>query len=112
MANRMNMFATFLRTMIVYALHIRELMLSLIGLIVIGGVLISQLEDIRIGDAIYFAFITALSIGYGDITPTTFLGKVVSVGIGFIGMLFVGLTVAVATRAMADTAQDGETAKD
>jgi voltage-gated potassium channel len=54
---------------------------------------------------VYFAFITALSIGYGDIHPETSLGKIVSVGIGLIGMLFVGCTVAVANRALRDTAE-------
>jgi len=31
------------------------------------------------------------------------LGRVVSVGIGLVGMVFVGLSVAIATRALADT---------
>ena len=60
---------------------------------------------IKLGDALYFAFITGLSIGYGDIAPKTDLGRVVSVAIGLIGVLFVGLTVAVATRALRETAK-------
>ncbi|MDC0937341.1 potassium channel family protein, partial [Pirellulales bacterium] len=52
---------------------------------------------------VYFAFITGLSIGYGDIAPTTGLGRVMSVAIGLTGMIFVGLSVAVSTRALADT---------
>jgi hypothetical protein len=88
-----------------YALHIRELIASLLLLIVLGGFVISQLEGIKLGDAIYFAFITGLTIGFGDIAPETTLGKIVSVAIGIVGMLFTGLTVAIATRAMADTAK-------
>ena len=94
------------------ALHVRELILSLLLLIVLGGVAISQVEDIKLGDAIYFAFITGLSIGYGDISPETGLGKVVSVAIGLVGMLFVGLTVAIATRALAKTAKRHAETKD
>ena len=88
-----------------YALHVRELIVSLLLLIVLGGVTISQVEDIKLGDAIYFAFITGLSIGYGDISPETAVGKVLSIAIGLVGMLFVGLTVAIATRALAETAK-------
>ena len=88
-----------------FALHIREVIVSLLLLIVLGGVTIAQIEGIELGDAIYFAFVTGLSIGYGDISPETPVGKVVSVAIGLIGMLFVGLTVAIATRALADTAK-------
>ena len=56
----------------------------------------------RMCEAVYFAFITGLSIGYGDITPDTALGRLISVLIGLVGMLFVGITVAIATRALAD----------
>jgi voltage-gated potassium channel len=84
------------------ASHVSEVIVSLILLLVLGGVTISHVENIRIGDAIYFAFITGLSIGYGDISPETAIGKVVSVAIGLVGMVFVGITVAIATRALAD----------
>jgi voltage-gated potassium channel len=61
------------------------------------------LEGIKLIDGIYFAFITALSVGYGDISPKTTIGKLLSVGIALMGVLFVGITVAIATRALADT---------
>ena len=104
-SNRINLFVEFIRTFLRYAMHIREVIVSLILLLVGGGVAIWRLESIRLGDAIYFAFITGMSIGYGDISPTTALGKLMSVGIGLIGMLFVGVTVAIANRALADTAK-------
>jgi voltage-gated potassium channel len=74
-------------------------------MIVAGGFVISKLEDLRLIDGVYFAFITALSVGYGDIHPTTTIGKILCVGIALVGMLFVGLTVAIANRALADTAR-------
>ena len=64
--------------------------------------MIWRVEDIPLGDAIYFAFITGLSIGYGDISPATAGGQLISILIGLFGMLFVGITVAIATRALAD----------
>jgi voltage-gated potassium channel len=105
MFKRLTIFVDYIRTLVHYALHIRELIVSLLLLIVLGGFAISQLEGINLGDAIYFAFVTGLTIGYGDISPETTLGKTVSVAIGLVGMLFTGLTVAIATRAMADTAK-------
>ena len=103
MSKRLAAFIEFVRTFVIYAMHIREAIVSLLLLIVLGGCAIARVEGIKLGNAIYFAFITGLSIGYGDIHPETSLGKIVSVAIGLIGILFVGLTVAIATRALRDT---------
>jgi voltage-gated potassium channel Kch len=84
-------------------------LLSIALLIVVGGIAFSEVEHLPLGKAIYFAFVTALTIGYGDITPQTAAGRVLSVVLGLIGVVFVGLTVAVATRALAETVrQDRE----
>jgi len=102
MHKRIHAFRTFLRLFVRYALHVREVLVGLLVLIFAGGLAISWIEGIELGKAIYFAFITGLSIGYGDITPETALGRVVSVAIGLVGLLFVGLAAAVATRALRD----------
>jgi voltage-gated potassium channel len=47
-----------------------------------------------------------LTIGYGDIVPTTTAGRVLSVLAGVIGVIFVGLIVAIATRSLALAAQE------
>jgi len=102
---RFVLFIDFNKTFARYALHIRETLVGTILLIVGGGFAISWLEGLPLGDAIYFAFITGLTIGYGDISPVTMWGRILSVAIGVIGLIFTGLTVAVATRALADTAK-------
>lgn len=106
MQNRITAFSDFVSHLFRYVLYVREVIIGLLSLLILGGVLISKLENIPLGQGIYFAFITGLSIGYGDISPKTGWGCVVSVGIGMIGMIFVGMTVAVATRALADVTRE------
>jgi hypothetical protein len=103
MFRRWAYFAKFVRTFVNYTLVIRESIGLLLLMMVLGGFAIAKVEGLRVSDGVYFAFITGLSIGYGDITAKTDLGRVVSVAIGLIGMVFIGLTVAVATRALRDT---------
>jgi voltage-gated potassium channel len=100
---RVKYFLDFIRTFVRHAMYIREVIGSLMALIALAGCAISRIEGLKLGDSLYFAFITALSVGYGDISPKTTLGKLVSVCIGLMGILFVGITAAIATRAMADT---------
>ena len=106
MSKRIGIFIKFIQTFARYTLHVREVIGVLLLLIVLSAFVISSLENINLSDAIYFAFITGLSIGYGDISPGTTIGKFVSIGIGFIGMLFIGITVAIANRALAATVKD------
>ena len=89
-----------------YAMYIRQVLVGLLLLLVLGAVVISYFEKMPLDDALYFTFITGMSIGYGDITPKTGWARLASIGIGVIGMLLTGMTVAVATRALADTAKE------
>ena len=82
---------------------VRHVILSLLLLVILGAVLLSLLENITIGNSIYLSFITAFTIGYGDLTPATTLGRILSILIGLIGIIFTGLIVAVSTRALAST---------
>ncbi len=75
-------------------------MLILLIIILIGAVVISKSEGIDIGNSIYFAFITGLTVGYGDIIPITFIGKLFSILIALTGMLFLGLLIAISARAL------------
>lgn len=70
----------------------------------VEGLTISEVERIGVSETIYFAFITGLTIGHGDITPDTIWGRAVSVAIGLVGMIFTRITVAVATRALSELA--------
>ena len=106
MRQRRSDFALFLKHFFSNLFIVRHVVLGLLVQIIIGGVVIGYLEDLDVGESMYFACITGLTVGYGDIEPVTAWGRVVSVGIGFVGMLFTGMTVAVATRALADTVKE------
>ena len=82
------------------AWHFRSVIFGLIALIVIGAVVIALVEKIPFGDAVYFSFVTGLTIGYGEIVAKTVLGRVVALLIGLIGIVFTGMVVAIAVRAV------------
>ncbi|MBP9697485.1 MAG: two pore domain potassium channel family protein [Thermomonas sp.] len=72
----------------------------LLGMMVILGMVISLLEGWRIGDGLYFAFVSGLTIGYGDLVPKAHLSRVLAIGIGFTGILLTGLVAAVGVNAL------------
>lgn len=76
-------------------------------LVLAGGLGISFCEEgLSAWDGIYFAIITSTSVGYGDITPETLIGQMISIGLALIGTVFFGLVVATATRAVTLTVQE------
>lgn len=57
-----------------------------------GAIGIHFAEDISIGNALWWSFVTITTVGYGDISPGTTIGRIIAgiimiVGIGFLGML-------------------------
>jgi len=64
------------------------------------GLLIGFVEGWSFGDALYFTFVTGLTIGYGDIVPRQALTRALAVVIGFAGILLTGLVAGIAVYAM------------
>ena len=73
---------------------------GLVAVMVLLGAAIGWLEGWPLGDAIYFAFVSGLTIGYGDLVPSEPLSRVLAVTIGFTGILLTGLVAAIAVRAL------------
>ena len=78
----------------------------LLATIIIGGLLLSLFDGKSLAEGQYLAFITAMTIGYGDITSTTTPGRILSILAGVIGLIFFGIIVAVSNRALAETVKD------
>ena len=70
------------------------------------GLLIGHIERWRIDDALYFTFVTGLTIGYGDLTPRHVMSRFLAVMIGFAGIVLTGLVAAVSVEALRATARD------
>ena len=64
------------------------------------GAAVGALEGWGVPQGIYFASITALTIGYGDLVPTRGMTQVLSVAIGIAGVVFVALIAALAVQAL------------
>jgi hypothetical protein len=69
------------------------------------GLLIGYIEGWRVDDALYFTFVTGLTIGYGDLTPRHVVSRLLAVVIGFAGILLTGLVAAISVEALRATAR-------
>jgi voltage-gated potassium channel Kch len=54
--------------------------------IIVGTYAYHSIEGWRYLDSTYFLVITATTIGYGDITPQTDLGKIITIFYSFVGI--------------------------
>ena len=81
--------------------------LSGLVVIVVGvGILVGWMEGWGLWKGIYFAFITALTIGYGDLAPTRHLTQALAVMLGFTGVTMTALLAGVAVRAFRTIGND------
>ena len=65
--------------------------------IVVSALAMVKVEHMPFTDALWWAFVTATTVGYGDLSPATGLGRVIAsilmlVGIGLIGSLTSSIT--------------------
>jgi len=93
---RMHFFAELLKGLKV----VWPILFVLISTMVATGLVVRKIEDWPLADGIYFAFVSGLTIGYGDLVPVHLLSRVLAVMIGFVGILLIGLVCAVGVRAL------------
>ncbi|MCD4740993.1 MAG: potassium channel family protein [Desulfobacteraceae bacterium] len=85
----------FIRLFLLAADMIMPLLISLSLSVVILGQVVGYIEGWNKFDSLYWSFITALTVGYGDIRPLKRRSKALSVMVGLTGIMFTGLIVAI-----------------
>ena len=88
--------------------HVKAIIVALIALIMAGAAAITLVEKMPFADTLYFAFVTGLTIGYGDIVMKTPGGRLIALLIGLVGILYTGLMVAVLVYAVRESIEKSE----
>lgn len=79
--------------------HTLPVLLFLCLIIVFLGQIVGILENWNRFDTLYWSFITALTVGYGDMYPLKRLAKALSIIIGLVGFMLTGIIVAITVHA-------------
>jgi voltage-gated potassium channel len=104
----MEMFIRFNKVFWTTIWHVRAIILALLAFVVVDAAALAHIEKMPFADALYFAFVTALTIGYGDIVMHTPVGRLIALLIGVVGILFSGLIVAVLVHAVRESIEKSE----
>jgi voltage-gated potassium channel len=75
------------------------LLLTFAATITVLGQLVGKKEGWSPFDRFYWSFITATTVGYGDIRPTRKASRIVSIVIALLGLTLTGILIAVAVHA-------------
>jgi voltage-gated potassium channel len=75
------------------------ILIGMIALIVLLGLIVGRIESWSKFNSIYWSFITALTVGYGDIKPSSKVSKIISVCVGCFGIMLGGILVAITLQA-------------
>ena len=67
---------------------------------ILVGTVIGWIEGWPWGNALYFTFVTGLTIGYGDLVPHSLVTRLLTVVIGLTGVVMIGLVAAIGVQAL------------
>ncbi len=81
--------------------------IALAALAFTAGILFSFYEGRSIGSAFYWALVTMTTVGYGDITPVSSAGRIVSMALASCGILLYGYLGGVIMSGVMETSLSG-----
>lgn len=79
--------------------YLSPLLLFLLFLMTILGYFVGRTENWSVVDSLYYTFITATTVGYGDFHPLAHRSKLFAIIIALLGLLCTGLIVAAGLKA-------------
>ena len=85
----------FIRLFFLGIYFIGPLLLIFIFIILFLGQIVGRMESWNRFDAFYWSFITAFTVGYGDMRPLKKISKIISMLIALVGIMFTGVIVAI-----------------
>lgn len=71
----------------------------LVSLIIVLGQVAGRVEKLPPLTALYWSFITATTVGYGDVRPASRFGRILAVIIALFGLILFGVVAAIAVQA-------------
>ena len=72
--------------------------LTLVAAVTVLGQLVGKREGWSRFDSFYWSFITATTVGYGDVRPTKTVPRIFAMVIALVGLMLTGILVAVAVH--------------
>ena len=79
--------------------------LMLITAIIVLGQIAGRVERWSPWSTLYWSFITATTVGYGDIRPASRIARFLAVIIALFGLILFGMVVAIAVQATTEAAR-------
>ena len=89
----------FLKYFVVGMAYTAPLWIPLLTAIVLTGLAIGRREGWDRLDSLYYALITATTVGYGDFHPVSRSSKWLAIGIAVTGLILTGMVVGLAVHA-------------
>lgn len=98
----------FIYTLFILLFHLTPILTVLSLFIILLGQIVAKKENWNRFDGFYWSFITATTVGYGDIRPLKRSSKLISILIAFIGFMLTGIFVAVTISAATVAVKDNK----
>lgn len=97
---------TFLKIYGILLFYIFPVILFLLSILLLLGWRVARNEKWPTSQGIYFAFITATTVGYGYLYPTTARSRTLCIVIAFVGVILTGIVVALAFESLSSAAEN------